>query len=312
MTKVEATMESLPDEILLKIVKMAAQTPVRQCLISPHVGICGHQRTSDGLHDDRSDVCSNKNDFLIDVIMRVSKRFKKIAESPEFWRGTVQISLLDTALLDALTLDNEPWNIEFSEALRRPQKYELMKHLLHDKKTELFIFGSGKESINIMDLAARCMKLETLLLRGIDMWPNFPSHWTSLSELWLFDMQNSPFEDMQLHLHLPNLRKFYLSANSVHIRLGVPDMTQCAGLEKVWLGPGQYAFTNEPKDNLPRGLKDFCLYGFRFFNLEDDRILSYSETEDMMQDLHDYMDDCRIDWRDGYQDTPDDMGALLV
>ena len=88
-------MESLPNEILLKIIKMAAVTPVKQCLIRPHTGCCGHLRTFDG-----PDICDNRHDFLIDVIMRVSKRFKEIAEAPEFWRGAVHITLLDTALLD--------------------------------------------------------------------------------------------------------------------------------------------------------------------------------------------------------------------
>ena len=69
----------------------------------------------------------------------------------------------------------------FTDAIRRPGKFELVKHLLGDKTTELMIMGSGIEGINILDLAARCGNLKTLLLRGmrIDSWPIFPRPWTS-------------------------------------------------------------------------------------------------------------------------------------
>ena len=156
-------------------------------------------------------------------------------------------------------------------------------------------------NIDLLDLSARCYNLETLLLNGlwINSWPNLAHSWSSLSELILIDMPSSPFENVKLQL--PKLRHFGLSAHSAHIRLVLPDMTQCAQLEKVWLGPGQFAFTNSPMDNLPRGLKEFWLMGGRFYDLEDDMILSYSEAQDMMDQLEDYMEDCEI-WADDYQD----------
>ena len=298
-------MESLPDEILLKIVKMATNSPVNQCLINTHNGICGHKRTCDGLHDPGPDICTNKHDILIDSIMGISKRFKRIAESPEFWRGAVNINLIDTTLLDARTLEHEPWRIDITEH-RRPQKYELVKHLLSGETKELFIMGSDT-NIDLLDLSATCNNLDTLLLNGlwINSWPNLPHSWSSLSELFLMDLPSSPFENVKLQL--PKLRRFDLSAHSAHIRHVLPDMTQCAQLEKVYLGPGQFAFTNSPMDNLPRGLKDFWLMEGRFYDREDDMILSYSEAQDMMDQLEDYMDDCGIDLDDGYQDFPEDV-----
>ena len=301
-------MESLPDEILLKIVKMATNSPVDQCLTDAHNGIvddgtdiCGHKRTCDGLHDPGPDICTNKHDILIDSIMGISKRFKRIAESPEFWRGAVNINLIDTTLLDARTLEHEPWRIDITEH-RRPQKYELVKHLLSGETKELFVMGSDT-NIDLLDLSAR-MDLDTLLLNGlwINSWPNLPHSWSSLSELFLMDLPSSPFENVKLQL--PKLRNFDLGSNSPHIRHVLPDMTQCGALEKVWLGPGQFAFTNSPMDNLPRGLKEFMLSLAGFYDLENNVILSYSEAQDMMDQLEDYMDDCKIDLDDGYQDFP--------
>ena len=50
-----------------------------------------------------------------------------------------------------------------------------------------------------------------------------------------------------------------------------------------------------------------------FYDLEDDMILSYSEAQDMMDQLEDYMDDCDIDWDDGYQVTEDvGLGTLAI
>ena len=200
-------MESLPDEILLKIVKMATNSPVDQCLTDAHnaivddgTDICGHKRTCDGLHDPGPDICTNKHDILIDSIMGISKRFKRIAESPEFWRGAVNINLIDTTLLDARTLEHEPWRIDITEH-RRPQKYELVKHLLSGETKELFIMGSDT-NIDLLDLSARCRSLDTLLLNGlwINSWPNLPHSWSSLSKLFLMDLPSSPFENVKLQL----------------------------------------------------------------------------------------------------------------
>ena len=72
-------MDSLPNEVLLKIVKMAASSEVYMCPTASHTGICGHEfggGLGEGwIHDDR-------HDFLVDVVSRISKRFKSLAEAP--------------------------------------------------------------------------------------------------------------------------------------------------------------------------------------------------------------------------------------
>ena len=52
--KVTLTMDSLPNEVLLKIIKMAATAatmgPVGRCSIEYHTGLCGH----DDKHDEEA------------------------------------------------------------------------------------------------------------------------------------------------------------------------------------------------------------------------------------------------------------------
>ena len=294
------TMESLPNEVLMKIVKMAASSEVYMCPTASHTGLCGHECVGGRWsHDDR-------HDFLIDVVSQISKRFKSLAEAPEFWRGDVHITMFDSSVFDVNTLKRTS---KVSDSMRRPKKFELIRHLLGDETKQLFIIGSGKESIDIMDLAERCPNLKRLLLKGIriDAWPVLPQPWMSIENLHLYS-PNSPFGDKtELHQSLPNLRKFDFSSDRYPIQLVLPDMTRCLRLEKVWLAYGQFAFTTDPTDNLPRSLEEFELLGMQdtwFFNLAEKRVLSYWEADALMKLLDEYTDDCVIDWSDGYRDVP--------
>lgn len=291
-------MESLPNEVLMKIIKMAAPSEVG-CPTMSHTGICGHEHKAPWIHDDR-------HDFLIDVVSRISKRFKSLAEAPEFWRGSVHITMFDSSVFDVNTLERTS---KVPDTMKNPKKFELVSHLLGDETKELYIIGSGKESVDILDLAERCANLEKLLLKGIriDTWPAFPRPWTSLKDLYLMS-PNSPFgPKTELHRSLPNLRTFDFGSDRYPIQLVLPDMTRCLFLEKVWLAYGQFAFTSDPTDNLPRSLKKFDLLGEHdtwFFNLAEKRVLSYWEADGIMELLDEYAEDCDIEWSAGYQDVP--------
>ena len=297
--KVTLTMDSLPNEVLLKIIKMAATTttgPIGRCPFAYHTGLCSH----DNKHDDR-------HNFLIDVVSRISRRFRSLAEAPEFWRGAVHITMFDSSIFDIFTLRRTS---KIPDSIRRPEKLELVKRLLGGETKELYIIGSGKESMDVEDLAERCPNLETLLLKGlwIDAWPTaLPQPWTSLKNLHLYT-PNSPFgEGIELHRSLPNLRIFDICSDRHPIQLVLPDMTLCPRLEKVWLAYGLFAFTSDPTDNLPKSLKNFHVLGDHdawFFNLAEKRVFSYWEADGIMKLFDEYADDCNINWSDGYQDVP--------
>ena len=63
-----ASFNSLPDELILKIVKMAANQ-------SPYFG-CGRKYDQD---------------FLVDVLCKVSGQFKRVATDSSLWKGCVNI-----------------------------------------------------------------------------------------------------------------------------------------------------------------------------------------------------------------------------
>ena len=81
-----------------------------------------------------------------------------------------------------------------------------------------------------------------------------------------------------------------------------------------WAPDGQFAFTSDPTDNLPRSLEEFELLGENeswFFNLAEKRVLSYWEADAIMKLLDEYADDCDVDWSVGYQDVPGGGGVAL-
>ena len=73
-----ASFDSLPDELALKIVKMAAQ---------PRMYRDSKNRMRFHEGDTKYD-----HDFLVDVICKVSLRFKRLTKDPSFWAGRVTVS----------------------------------------------------------------------------------------------------------------------------------------------------------------------------------------------------------------------------
>merc|ERR1712117_518938 len=63
--------DSLPDELILKIVKMAAEEPI--------------------------DLFGRKydHDFLVDVLSKISVKFKRVVTDSSLWRGSVKIWMDD-------------------------------------------------------------------------------------------------------------------------------------------------------------------------------------------------------------------------
>ena len=61
-----ASLDSLPDELILKIVKMAAD-------LAPYFD-CGRKYDQD---------------FLVDVLCKVSAQFKRVATDSSLWKGCV-------------------------------------------------------------------------------------------------------------------------------------------------------------------------------------------------------------------------------
>ena len=68
---VTSPFDSLPDKVVLKIVKMAA------CLEDDH---------------DKQPGVEYDHDFLVEVLCKVSKRFKRLATDSSLWKGHVEIN----------------------------------------------------------------------------------------------------------------------------------------------------------------------------------------------------------------------------
>ena len=223
-------MESLPNEILLKIIKMAAKTPKLWLKCYDH-------------------------SFLVHVAGKISTRLRSIGRLPELWRENVVVTLHDST----------------SVRQRQSGGYKDIKELLGSEITKmLHIEGDGNQTVDILDLAARCPNLELLLMRGvrIDKWPLFLSRWDSIRFLVLAVLE-SPFEGIeQMHRFLPNLVGIHIKSFKNPIQIVLPSMNNCEKLRQIWLQNGIFSFANElwAQNPLPTGLRKLLVKGALFTN----------------------------------------------
>ena len=220
-------MESLPNEILLKIIKMAAKSPKMK------VTKLGE------IHYDHR--------FLIHVVRKISTRFKRLSRLPEFWREIVVVSLNN-----------------IRQPQLQSVEYQEIKDLLSSEIKYLVIKGDGNQTVDILDLSTRCQNLERLEMRCVrtGQWPFFISPpWDSVRFLQL-DVLESPFDgigQMQLNLIMPNLVGLRISSLKAPIQIALPWINGCKNLRWVVLQNGVFCFPTDQWATcpLPPSLRKF-------------------------------------------------------
>ena len=225
-------MESLPNEILLKIIKMAAKSPKMK------VTKLGE------IHYDHR--------FLIHVVRKISTRFKRLSRLPEFWREIVVVSLNN-----------------IRQPQLQSVEYQEIKDLLSSEIKYLVIKGDGNQTVDILDLSTRCQNLERLEMRCVrtGQWPFFISPpWDSLRFLHL-DVLESPSDGIgqmhQMNQIMPNLVELRISSLKAPMQIVLPWINGCKNLRKVVLQDGVFCFTADQWATcpLPRSLRKFCVIG---------------------------------------------------
>ena len=184
-----------------------------------------------------------KSDFLVDVVSKVSTRFKTLATHKDLWQGRVKV-----------TGDHEKIKKVIHEFLSDGIDHISMR--LNDMDEPI-------SSEDVLTIALRCPKLKTLGLTvsTLSTWPTFISPWTSLISLILVGVRPNIFAGVELHHNFPNLRHFVmgqLPIDSDAQSVVLPDMDKCNFLKTVHLGTGQFIITG-----LPRQLRQLiCLSSF--------------------------------------------------
>ena len=166
-----------------------------------------------------------RHNFLVDVIAKVSTRFKYLAALKSLWQGEVDIR-------------------GDSEYVKQVTQKFLNKGISH-----LTFEGTYIETPTFTDdllvVAAKCENLKKLKLCTLIVmsWPTFTVPWVSLKELYLqlVTMNANTFLDVRLHQSLPNLEKFcILNCHSIPESgqtwgIILPDMVGCHFLRRVVL-----------------------------------------------------------------------------
>ena len=240
------SINSLPDELLLRIIQNTA---------CKRAGYFGQKRLVN-------------HRYLIDVISKISKRFKNIAGDNVFWKNEVSISLDEE-------LDREMKRVVdcMGQNVQKLQFYDPQK-FIHSYTTSTDISISSGE---IIALAKKATDLRRLELCGLKLvsWPMLPSTW-SLEDLVLRDV-NIPwdmFQNVAIHHCLPNLKtlKMIRCMDDSGTPIMLPDMSGCQQLEEVRItgmdNDAGYRFsTNLP---FPKGIKKLVFLNVIFDGISSD------------------------------------------
>ena len=253
----------LPDEMVMKIIKMAIGT-----LPDP----------------------TKKHEFIAKVIAKLSSRFRGLAMDRSLWRGEVTVEGSDEELTETMDVLS-----------RFPVTITSITKLSLERRWGKSLWRKwGTLDGNLFGLAAKCSKLEELTCwtRTWNQWPcasmTLTQRLTSLRRLTInidtgavTDAKGRSTLSSTLQRCVPNLRFLHIKKSGAWCPLRLPDMTGCKKLEVVKLEGGPNSFSDEThlwipqKMPLPRSLKK--LYGYENIHNWDTATSARAEE---------YFDDC--------------------
>ena len=239
---------SLPDELILKIVELAASG--------------GGQ----------GEGCNHN--FILNVISKISKRFKRISTDPSLWRGNVTInaSQQDTRLAIRESINNGT---------------TFLKIRLSS--------GGNISSGDLIDINKRCTNLKGLdVLFDLGSWPKYPSiiAWKSMKVLILHltrDVDPIDFWDGDMDSYLPNLLEFTICSPKMHYTTSLeevsaylkPEVKLPEQLQEIVQFKGIYMSLKSFKHGIRRSHQ--CKG--RFEMLKDGKILELASRRDSLRKL---------------------------
>ena len=249
-SKVPTTLLSLPDEILLKIVKMAAsKTKDFSCPKVPGVITQWKWCAAEGSDRWKCTHLNYNHIFVIDVINKISERFRKIGADNSLWR-VVGVSFLDR-----------------EDHIKTSQ--DLLGHFTEGFWVNGPCYRANDDALGrdvFYSASSRCPNLKILRLDAIGLEPVR----TTLNQPWRLEylyMTNVDTDwDIHTELHntLPSLKVLEIHWTTLQgwteQRGQLPDMTKCNQLKKISLRGLGYTFKGanlgEDTRHLPEGLKN--------------------------------------------------------
>ena len=269
--------ETLPDELILKILQMAVSTANK-------VGRINNRNSKERRHKlYRAHLNQTNRRYIIDVLGDVSSRFRRITRDRTFWQGQINLDLLSWCKEDVMKnkerlqriITNFISKSATDIAIRgdTPQmkmNYQLSSFVYTEKYASLIsdkvttdaiqakrIFKAEVTQENIKTLSFECPNLTYLNFFSIKVsnWPMEQSPWQSLKELSLSFIESpNTFSGIQLYHIAPNLQTFKIKEDGCS-PIMLPDMTQCQKLSIIELiGGGHQSFC------LPFNYEDVALF----------------------------------------------------
>ena len=243
----------LPDELVLKILKMAA---------------------AKNKSDSRAQLFRCKaedfdHDFIIDVLGKISNRLIRISKDNTLWTGIV-----------------------ITKVGNKPRTDRMINSFLGDRVEHLIFNGKGQHkkwnkikpeisAENLSTIAFKCTSLKRLRLHmtGIESWP-LQCTMHKLEELDILDtsFKNEVFKNFKLHRILPKIKHFDVALHAEGT-IWLPDMRYCKELQNVDISGAEFCIPPMPtgKVPFPRGLKSFTFmmtlnYG-KIINCSQERLI---------------------------------------
>jgi len=184
---------SLPDELMLKVIKFAASGGERyDCPSWLRGSFLGYN-----------------HNFILSVISKITRKFQRISKDASLWRGNV---IINVPRADA--------RLALRECINKGTTF-----------LKIRISSGGNISSNdLMDIYKRCTNLEDLdILIDLDSWPMFPSiAWKSMLYLDLHltkDIDPIKFWGKDMDAYLPNLLGHTICTPKLHYTSHLQEVT---------------------------------------------------------------------------------------
>ena len=230
----------LPDEILLKILRMALKSAVAMTLGDSTDNRPTHLRTF------------RMGCFLVNGLSKVSQRFKRLTADRSllsYWNRQIEVH-------------GSQWQIKEFVHEVISKEAEIIKELcingVSDKDGDLPIITAA----DIGQLAAMCSNLNTLSLTLVRMpwWPPGIAPWVYLKELTISRIESASnlFKDVNLNDIAPNLETLMIEGLNRNSFIILPNMSNNEALRSITLNDGTFEFPDKIgfSRGFPRGLKE--------------------------------------------------------
>ena len=242
-TTTSSPFDMLPDELILRVINLA-------------VGECIEYWYKPGA----------KQKLLVNIIARISLRFRQIAADKSFWEQKVKIS----------------GDVPFMKEVFRDFLNEGVK-VINVRPLQLPSYvATTLSAYDITNLAQKCPQLEEINLHDfpIKRWPSLMHPWTTLQRLEVNMAGLKCFEDVALQTSAPNIRYLTIGGSSDVV---LPDMCLCGSLQEVYLEAGHFSFPG--KIPFPSILKKLCGSWYAYVNWRKEELENYFKCCEISNDL---------------------------